>query len=81
MAKKGFKITIHGVADYHTESAGEELANLVAEKMESFLNDLEVALNPKDENDENIKIQIKASGVDNVYLLGHGNEEYPEVIR
>jgi hypothetical protein len=76
MAKKGFKITIHGVADYHAGGASKLLATIVAEKMENFLEELQEALNPEDE-----KVEINASSIYNVQILGHGNDEYPEVLK
>ena len=81
MAKKGFKITIHGVADYNEDDAGVKFAEIVAAEMKGFLNYLEDKLNQEDENGDKPKFNINASSIDNVHILGHGNDEYPEVIR
>lgn len=72
--KKGFKITIYGVADYHIESSKQSLdfAEVVNKFMETCLHKLQ--------NELDNKTFRSKSSFDNCEIMGHSNKEYPDQI-
>jgi hypothetical protein len=73
--KKGFKITIYGVADYNPDEVLPDqpnFVNFINKQMEKYLIDLQTKL--KDKGSFNLK-----STLSNCEILGHGNKDYPEI--
>jgi hypothetical protein len=68
--KKGFKITIYGVADYDTLGEGTlNFAETVNAFMQTCLHDLQEELNDKE--------FANKSSFKNCEIMGHSNKEYP----
>jgi hypothetical protein len=73
--RKGFKITIYGVADYHKNGEGTlDFAQTVNEIMAQYLSLLQDALNAKDGQ------FISKSSFSNCEIMGHSNKEYPDQV-
>ena len=69
--KKGFKITIYGVADYNIDGKGTTLfSEAVNDFMVKCLQDLQNELNNKE--------FISKSSFTNCEIMGHSNKEYPD---
>ena len=73
--RKGFKITIYGVADYHKDGEGTlDFAQTVNEIMVNYLKQLQDAFNEKDGQ------FISKSSFNNCEIMGHSNKEYPDQV-
>lgn len=71
--KKGFKITIYGVADYHIDGKGSyDFAQTVNTFMQTCLDHLQNELNNKE--------FFSKSSFGNCEIMGHSNKEYPDQI-
>jgi hypothetical protein len=73
--KKGFKITIYGVADYNPdpEIHGKlDFVDFINTQMKAYLTDLQHELTAKG------SFSYKST-LSNCEILGHGNKDYPDI--
>ena len=71
--KKGFKITIYGVANYNIDGKGtENFAQTVNDFMQTCLAQLQDELKNKE--------FISNSSFTNCEIMGHSNKEYPDQV-